>query len=124
MTKNVQKISLLAIIPIIAVAMTFVPITDVNAQKICGDRLCISGDVEDERKKMRDSFSVSPTEPTKIIDVAESEKQIEPGSILKLSRASVATDIPLHLGYYNGDSVYFIITDASDQKHAKVISEK
>ena len=124
MTKNVQKISLLAIIPIIAVAMTFVPITDVNAQKICGDRLCISGDVEDERKKMRDSFSVSPTEPTKIIDVAESEKQIEPGSILKLSRASVPADIPLHLGYYNGDSVYFIITDASDQKHATVISEK
>jgi hypothetical protein len=28
------------------------------------------------------------------------------------------------LGYYNGDSVYFIITDASDEKHAKIISEK
>jgi hypothetical protein len=23
--------------------------------------------------------------------------------------------------YYNGDSVYFIITDASDEKHAKII---
>ena len=52
MTKSVQKISLLAIIPIIAIAMIFVPLTDVHAQKICGDRLCISGDVEDERKKM------------------------------------------------------------------------
>jgi predicted transcriptional regulator len=67
----------------LAGAMTFVPITDVYAQKICGDRLCISGDVEDERKKMRDSFSASPTEPAKIIDVAESEKQIDPGSLLR-----------------------------------------
>jgi hypothetical protein len=43
MTKNVQKISLLAIIPIIAIAMTFVPLTEIHAQnlnpeKICGDR--------------------------------------------------------------------------------------
>jgi hypothetical protein len=133
MTKNVQKISLLAIIPIIAIAMTFVPLTEIHAQnlnpeKICGDRLCDSGDsknAEDERKKMRALFlSSSPTEIIKTTVVAESEKQIEPGNLLKLSRASVATDIPLHLGYYDGDSVYFIITDASDEKHAKIISEK
>lgn len=133
MTKNVQKISLLAIIPIIVIAMTFVPLTDIHAQnlnpeKICGDRLCDSGDsknAEDERKKMRELFlSSSQTEIIKTTVVAESEKQIEPGNLLKLSRASVATDIPLHLGYYNGDSVYFIITDASDEKHAKIISEK
>lgn len=133
MTKNVQKISLLAIIPIIAIAMTFVPLTEIHAQnlnpeKICGDRLCDSGDsknAEDERKKMRELFlSSSSTEIVKTTVVAESEKQIEPGNLLKLSRASVATDIPLHLGYYDGDSVYFIITDASDEKHAKIISEK
>lgn len=133
MTKNVQKISLLAIIPIIVIAMTFVPLTDIHAQnlnpeKICGDRLCDSSDsknAEDERKKMRELFlSSSQTEIIKTTVVAESEKQIEPGNLLKLSRASVATDIPLHLGYYDGDSVYFIITDASDEKHAKIISEK
>lgn len=133
MTKNVQKISLLAIIPIIVIAMTFVPLTDIHAQnlnpeKICGDRLCDSSDsknAEDERKKMRELFlSSSQTEIIKTTVVAESEKQIEPGNLLKLSRASVATDIPLHLGYYNGDSVYFIITDTSDEKHAKIISEK
>jgi len=133
MTKNVQKISLLAIIPIIAIAMTFVPLTEIHAQnlnpeKICGDRLCDSSDsknAEDERKKMRELFlSSSSTDIVKTTVVAESEKQIEPGNLLKLSRASVATDIPLHLGYYDGDSVYFIITDASDEKHAKIISEK
>jgi len=67
----------------LAVAMIFVPLTDVHAQKICGDRLCVSGDAEDERKKMRDSLISSPTEPAKIIDVAESEKQIDPGSLLR-----------------------------------------
>ena len=134
MTKNVQKISLLAIIPIIAIAMTFVPLTEIHAQnlnpeKICGDRLCDSGDsknAEDERKKMRELFlsSSSSSDIVKTILVAESEKQIDPGNLLKLSRTSVSTDIPLHLGYYDGDSVYFIITDASDEKHAKIISEK
>jgi hypothetical protein len=138
MTKNVQKISLLAIIPIIAIAMTFVPLTDVHAQnlnpqKICGDQICDSNDsriAEDERKMMRDiilppsSTAVAKTTVVKTTVVADSEKQIEPGNLLKLSRASVPTDIPLHLGYFNGDSVYFIITDASDEKHAKIISEK
>jgi len=45
------------------------------------------------------------------------------GSLLKLSRANVPATIPLHQGYYDGESVYFIITDASDQKHADLISE-
>jgi len=45
------------------------------------------------------------------------------GSLVRLSRANVPATIPLHQGYYDGESVYFIITDASDQKHADMISE-
>ena len=45
------------------------------------------------------------------------------GSLVRLSRANVPATIPLHQGYYDGESVYFIITDASDQKHADLISE-
>ncbi|NND85956.1 MAG: hypothetical protein HKM23_01240, partial [Nitrosopumilus sp.] len=36
------------------------------------------------------------------------------GSVLRLSRANVPATIPLHQGYYNGENVYFIITDSSD----------
>ena len=42
---------------------------------------------------------------------------------LHLSRANVESEIPLHQGYYNGENVYYIITDASEQSHVDTISE-
>jgi hypothetical protein len=39
----------------------------------------------------------------------------EPGSVLKLSSASVLTDIPLIKGYENGNEIFFIRTDVSDK---------
>ncbi len=44
-------------------------------------------------------------------------------SVLRLSRANVPAVIPLHQGYYDGEDVYFIITDSSDPAHAKIITE-
>ncbi len=52
------------------------------------------------------------------------EEEIAPGSVLRLSRANVPAIIPLHQGFYNGDSVYFIVTDSSDQKHADIVTEQ
>ena len=43
-------------------------------------------------------------------------------SELRLSRANVPATIPLHLGYFDGDSVYYIITDSSDQELANTIT--
>jgi len=42
---------------------------------------------------------------------------------LLLSRASVPATLPLHEGYFDGQSVYFVITDSSDPTHAEIISE-
>ena len=42
---------------------------------------------------------------------------------LLLSRASVPATLPLHEGYFDGESVYFVITDSSDPTHAEIISE-
>jgi hypothetical protein len=44
------------------------------------------------------------------------------GSAFKLSRASIPIDIPLMKGYENGNEVFFITTDASDQKVASQIT--
>ncbi|KKL69038.1 hypothetical protein LCGC14_2118950, partial [marine sediment metagenome] len=52
------------------------------------------------------------------------EEKVAPGSVLRLSRANVPATIPLHQGFYNGDSVYFIVTDSSDQKHADIVTEQ
>jgi hypothetical protein len=46
-------------------------------------------------------------------------QQVAPGSVLKLSRASIPIDIPLIKGYENGNDIYFIATDVSDEKTAE-----
>jgi hypothetical protein len=45
------------------------------------------------------------------------------GSVLRLSRANVPATIPMHQGYYNGEDVYYIITDSSDPTHADIITK-
>jgi len=46
-----------------------------------------------------------------------------PGSVFKLTRASVPIDIPMAKGYENGNEIFFIGTDASDQKIAKLATK-
>ena len=48
----------------------------------------------------------------------------EPGSVLKLSQANIALDIPLIKGYENGREIFFIATDASDNKTAAMITNE
>jgi len=45
-----------------------------------------------------------------------------PGSVLKLSRANVPMDIPMKQGYVNGNPVFYINTDISDQKLAGLLT--
>lgn len=44
------------------------------------------------------------------------------GSVLKLSNANVEIDIPLMRGYENGNEIFFIATDASDNQTAAQIT--
>ena len=61
-------------------------------------------------------------QPTEIIlQQLEPEKE-EPS--LKLSRANVPATIPLHIGTYEGDPVYYIITNTNDETQAELITEK
>jgi hypothetical protein len=59
-----------------------------------------------------------------IIAQQEEEQQPRPGSVLKLSRANVPIDIPLMKGYENGNEIFFIATDASDEKTAAMITNQ
>jgi hypothetical protein len=45
-----------------------------------------------------------------------------PGSVLKLSNANVDIDVPLMKGYENGNEIFFIATDASDNQTAVQIT--
>jgi hypothetical protein len=60
---------------------------------------------------------------TSHIATAQTSDTQTPGSVLKLSRASVPANIPMHKGWFEGKPVYYIITDSSDKKHADDISK-
>jgi len=114
---------------------------------VCGDRLCseiVGGraafeagevPVEEEEEVTAEvtlEETVVVTEETteetmeEVMEepMEEVMEEIAPGSVLRLSRANVPAIIPLHQGFYNGDSVYFIVTDSSDQKHADIVTEQ
>jgi hypothetical protein len=50
------------------------------------------------------------------MNLTTAQEQTAPGSILKLSRASIPIDIPLVKGYENGNEIFTIATDVSDMK--------
>ncbi len=50
---------------------------------------------------------------------AQRQEEATPGSVFKLARASIPIDIPLAKGYENGNEIFFIATDASDEKIAQ-----
>ncbi len=121
---------------------------------VCGDRLCSEYEggragYEEKLKtpqipptipsepKMKESMEVAMEETMDVTVEKTMDKSMEktmetmmekehaaPGSLLKLSRANVPAVIPLHQGFYNGESVYYIITDSSEPNHAKIITEK
>ncbi|HSD05554.1 MAG TPA: hypothetical protein VLB45_07395 [Nitrosopumilaceae archaeon] len=43
---------------------------------------------------------------------------------VQISRANVPVEIPLHKGLFDGKPLYYIVTDANDKTHAKMITEK
>jgi hypothetical protein len=46
------------------------------------------------------------------------------GSVLKLSSASVPIDIPLRKGFYDGNDVFYVVTDASDKSIANLFTNQ
>ena len=102
---------------------------------VCGDRLC--SEYEDGRAGYESGADpitttlekpiveeVPPIEEPPII-IEEPIMQSPPADFVqRLARTNVPATIPLHLGYYNGGAVYFIVTDSSDPKHAEVVTKQ
>ncbi|MCH7648452.1 MAG: hypothetical protein IIA83_07595 [Thaumarchaeota archaeon] len=140
MNTKLRYIGLLAILPLLTFALPTDYISEANALKslgdatpgrigvnsfgsatsniVCGDRLC-----SESLAPTTISAQTLPEQPTETEEETDFSKD-DLGSVLKLSRANIPTDIPLHKGYYNSESVYFIITDSSDSKYAEIITEQ
>lgn len=63
--------------------------------------------------------------PTTTANVtASAASTTSPGSVLRLSNANIEMDIPMMRGYENGNEIFFIATDASDNQTAVQITEQ
>jgi hypothetical protein len=141
MNKSLRYIALLAILPLFTAGMTTDYFSDAEALKsqgtgtsqygsstgICGLQLCseIPGGKAAWKAGQTPVAPVAPVEETMEETHEEEhmdETEADLGSVLRLSRANVPATIPMHQGYYNGEDVFFIITDSSDPTHADVIT--
>ncbi len=148
MNKSLRYIALFAILPLFTAGLTTDYFSDANALKskgtsssqygsstgVCGLQLCseIPGGKAAWMEQQK-STPVAPVakEKPKMEKEAMMEKETmmeevteaDLGSVLRLSRANVPATIPMHHGYYNGEDVYFIITDSSDPTHADLITK-
>ena len=151
MNKNLKYLGLLAILPLLTVALTTDYIGEADAvtksagtsakqygsatsSKVCGDRLCSETGgktvlpsepavTEEPEETMEETMDDTMEETMDDTMEDESMDAMDPGSVLRLSRANVPATIPMHQGFYNGDSVFYIITDSSDPTHADIITE-
>jgi len=137
--------AILALVPLFTAGMTSNYLTDANAatsnKVVCGDVLCKNypgGRSGWEEDKKSGSSTVTPQPAPQVSKEVSTQKEVQKNvepktttqkstessmeSQLKLSRANVPATIPLHQGYYNGEDVYFIITDSSDPTHADIIT--
>ncbi len=148
MNKSLRYIALLAILPLFATGLGTDYFTDADALKskgtktsqygsstgICGLDLCSNYPggkaawVADQGSK---TTPVAPVEKPMMEkdpsmmkgNMMEKKTEANLGSELRLSRTNVPATIPMHHGYYNGENVYFIITDSSDPTHAEIITK-
>ena len=60
-------------------------------------------------------------QPTEIL-IQQFKEEKEPS--LSLSKANIPVKIPMHKGIFNSTSLFYIITDSSDQDLGKLVSEK
>ena len=58
------------------------------------------------------------------IEIALQKIELQKEPSLLLSRTNVAATIPMHEGFYNSNSTYYIITDSSRQEYAEIITKK
>lgn len=62
---------------------------------------------------------VKPSSVERLVEIGWASQKM-----METSAANVPATIPMHKGWYDGNPVYFIITDSSEQKHADIITGK
>ena len=145
MNKSLRYLAILAIVPLFTAGLGTDYFTDADAIKgkgvgtskygsdtgICGLDLCSNFPGGRAAWEADQGSTITPVAPVKEEPMEETYEEeskelteADLGSVLRLSRANVPATIPMHQGFYDGEDVYYIITDSSDPTHADIITEK
>jgi len=145
MNKSLRYLAILAIVPLFTAGLGTDYFTDADAIKgkgvgtskygsdtgICGLDLCSNFPGGRAAWEADQGSTITPVAPVKEEPMEETHEEeskelteADLGSVLRLSRANVPATIPMHQGFYDGEDVYYIITDSSDPTHADIITEK
>jgi len=145
MNKSLRYLAILAIVPLFTAGLGTDYFTDADAIKgkgvgtskygsdtgICGLDLCSNFPGGRAAWEADQGSTITPVTPVKEEHMEETHEEeskelteADLGSVLRLSRANVPATIPMHQGFYDGEDVYYIITDSSDPTHADIITEK
>jgi hypothetical protein len=146
-----RYLAMLLILPLFTVALVSTPVSvdaekskgtpllETTSKKVCGDNLCSEvtekvvtpkpakkseKDAAMEDHSMKEKSMMEKDIMMEKESMMEKDAMKEHGYDLRLARTNVEATIPLHKGWYDGEPVYFIITDSSEQEHADVITEK
>lgn len=121
-----KKLTILTLIPLFAIMMS----PNLISESFAIDMVtCNKGDMLVQKTHTGNHACLSENSAKTVESrgwgtiVETNENITSPGSLLTLSRANVPATIPMHQGFYNGDEVYYIITDSSDQTHADTITK-
>ena len=145
MNKSLRYLAILAIVPLFTAGLGTDYFTDADAIKgkgvgtskygsdtgICGLDLCSNFPGGRAAWEADQGSTITPVAPVKEEHMEETHEEeskelteADLGSVLRLSRANVPATIPMHQGFYDGEDVYYVITDSSDPTHADIITEK
>jgi hypothetical protein len=75
-------------------------------------------------KKFTSTVSVDGWIRGQSTEISMQKIEVQKNPPLILSNANIATSIPMHEGFYNGNSVFYIITDSSQKEYAEIITKK
>jgi len=104
---------------------------------VCGDRLCSEPEKDPDSKQKNGAdvnTKIEESDDTESEPLEETETELEDPSYVesqtvevnktpKIARTNLPVTIPMHEGYYDGEFVYYIVTDASDEEIAQKITE-
>jgi hypothetical protein len=105
-SKNKQQISNAILSSLTMVLLISMAIFSAQSQEIFGQQITIPANI---------------TTSTLMSNQSSAENM---GSVLKLSQTNIPIDIPLMKGYQNGQEIFFIATDASDNQTAATITNQ